>query len=110
MTICGARRHHLAPAFDALDEIESLESALSAYLLESEISLLNRAASHIPARVTMGTYRRLRFSPALARATGGAFTRPPPSFSKATASSAPCSRAVNPASLLSEKPPVGSLT
>lgn len=73
ITIPGARRHHLPPAFAALDEIERLETTLSAYLPESEISILNRAAARAPARVTRETYRLLCFSAALARATGGAF-------------------------------------
>jgi thiamine biosynthesis lipoprotein len=73
ITIPEARRHHLPPAFAALDEIERLECTLSAYLPDSEISLLNRAASQTPTRVTAETYRLLRFSAMLARATAGAF-------------------------------------
>ncbi len=73
ITIPEARCHHLTPACAALDEIERLESRLSAYVPTSEICLLNRAAFRRPTRVTRETYRLLRFCAALARATNGAF-------------------------------------
>jgi thiamine biosynthesis lipoprotein len=73
ITIPAARHAHIQTASAALDEIDRLEAALSAYLDTSEISLLNRRAALAPVTASPETYRLLRFAARLAEATRGAF-------------------------------------
>ena len=57
----------------ALDEVELLESKLSVYCEDSDISCLNRGAAESAVHVDAGVYRLLRLASRLSAATGGAF-------------------------------------
>jgi len=62
-----------AAAEEALDEVERLESKLSLYRSESEISHLNARAAYEPVRVSPELFRLLEQARELSRETGGAF-------------------------------------
>ena len=57
----------------ALDEVERLERKLSVYLVDSELSRLNREAAGAPVTTDAEVYHLLQWAARLSAATGGAF-------------------------------------
>jgi thiamine biosynthesis lipoprotein len=60
-------------AEDALDEIDRLESQLTVYRESSEVSRLNRLASHVPVPVEESLFGLLSLAARISADTGGAF-------------------------------------
>ena len=60
-------------ALDALDLVERLESQLSFFRTDSEISEVNRSAAEEPVRVEKQLFSLLTMAAAICRETGGAF-------------------------------------
>ena len=57
----------------ALDEVERLESKLSIYRQDSDLSYINRYAAEAPVRADAEVYRLLRSAASLSATTAGAF-------------------------------------
>ena len=71
--ISGGDRHLLESAVSALEELESIESALTVYRESSEISRVNQFAERAPVRVSPTTFQLLHRSVAWSLLTEGAF-------------------------------------
>jgi thiamine biosynthesis lipoprotein len=63
----------LAAAEDALDQIDALESQLTVYRADSDVSELNRRASREPVPVESGLFSLLQLAAAISQETAGAF-------------------------------------
>jgi thiamine biosynthesis lipoprotein len=73
VTLPSEDARHVDAARAALDEVDALEGALSAFRGTSEISRVNREAAAGPVAVTPGLFMLLGVCRDLHRATGGAF-------------------------------------
>lgn len=74
LVLCGAEPARLrAAGEEALQEIERLDSQLSLYRPESDITRINRRAATAPVRVEPRLFRLLQLASEISEATDGAF-------------------------------------
>lgn len=66
-------QHHMDAAFEALEQLDSIEAALSTYRSESEISLINRTAFDAPVKISSALYELIERSLHWSHLTAGAF-------------------------------------
>ncbi|OUT59892.1 MAG: hypothetical protein CBB71_09105 [Rhodopirellula sp. TMED11] len=66
-------QHQMDAAFQALEQLDAIEAALSTYRSESEISLVNRSAYDAPVKLSSSIYALLERSLQWSQLTDGAF-------------------------------------